>query len=133
MSHDMASAKPAPSAGPIDRGNHRTRAVARGVEEFAYRAIVFRVVARLVNEIDALLDVGARREHVADAGEDHDAHVVAIAECVEQPDEFLARRAALRIHRRPVEDDGGDVVGNVEAEVFKVHTLLSRNGRSDRV
>ena len=84
--------------GPIDGSDHRPRAVARGVEEFAYRTIVFRVVTGLMNEIDTFLDVRACREHVAHAGEDHDADVVAVAERVEQANEFLARGTTLRIH-----------------------------------
>ena len=80
-----------------------------------------RVVARLMHQIDTFLDVGAGGKHVAGAGEDDDAHVVAVAERVEQADELLARLPALRVDRRAVEDDGGDAVGNVEAEMFELH------------
>jgi hypothetical protein len=88
---------------------------------FAHQPVVADVIARLLHQIDALLHVGAGRENLAGGGENRDAHVVAVADRVEHAHQLLARLLVLRIHRRAVDGDRGDIIGDVEADRFEIH------------
>ena len=41
-------------------------------------------------------------------------------------DQLLARAPVLRVHGRAIEGDGGDAVGDIEAELRKIHGLSRR-------
>ena len=90
MSQASISTKPAPSAGPFTAAITGLAQSRHRVEELAHQPVVADVVARRVHHADTLLEVGAGGERVARAGEDDDAHVVAVAERVEHADQFLA-------------------------------------------
>ena len=79
------------------------------------------IVARFVHQIDPLLEVGAGGKRAAGRRQDGDADVVTIADRVEDGDQFLARTPVLRVHRRTIEGDRGDAVGDIEAELLKIH------------
>src|SRR5205085_3316752 len=58
---------------------------------------------------------------LAGRGEDRDAHIVAVADRVEHAHQLLAGFLVLRVHRRPVDGDRRDMVGDVETDRFEIH------------
>ena len=111
--------------GAVHRRDHRLGAVGDRVEIFARQPVVAHIVAGLLHQSDTLLHVGAGRERLAGT----DARMMQRTssrslERIEQVDRLLARLAVLRVHRRPVERDGRDAVGDIEAIHFVFHELL---------
>jgi hypothetical protein len=65
-----------------------------------------------------LLEIGAGRERLAFAGEHDGADVGPVAQRVEDGDDLLAETAVLRVHRRPRQPHGRDVIGNRQLEAL---------------
>src|ERR1019366_8951994 len=93
----------------IHGGDHRFGTFADRVEHFAHQAIESPVLAGGVSGGTGL-HVGAGREHLAEPGQDGDAHGVPVGKRIERGDQLLTQLIALRVHRRPVHHDGGDVI-----------------------
>ena len=100
MSLDAAIARPEPSAAPLIAHDHRLGALADRVEAFARAARVRGQVARALDDLGAALQVGAGAEHLAGAGQHHDAHLVHLGDAVERQRQFVVERARQRVDRR---------------------------------
>jgi hypothetical protein len=82
-----------------------------------------RVITGRLDSGAALLDVRAGTEHLARPGEDRHAHVVAVVERIEHLHDLVADLRVLRVDRRTVHDDRGDVVAELGLHVLKRHDL----------
>ena len=126
MSQEAASASPAPSAGPFNGRDHGLGAFADGVEAFAHAADVLEALALGLAHGLAAADVGAGGEDLAGAGEDRHAHVVAVADDVESLGDLGGELRVLRIDRRRVHGDDGDVILDVDLDEGRGHGILHK-------
>ena len=99
----------------IHRRDHRLAAFHHAVEAGAYRARMARKGAGAAR-VGPVLQVGAGGEGLARAGQHDGAHVVGFVQHVEDAHDVVAEGAVLRIHRRAVDGDGGDEVGDLDAQ-----------------
>ena len=117
-SHCMASSQPPPSAKPATAAMIGLRAVDGAIP------VAREVAGEHVREgfVGHLLDVGAGRERLLGAGDDHATDVCIGLEGVDRRGQFLLERGIERVERlRPVEADDADLALRLDQDVLVGH------------
>ena len=95
----------------VDGGDDGFGTFLNGVERLPRQTVEMPIFA-LVLGVRAFAHVGPGGEHAAGAGQDNHAHIVAIGHGIESGDQLLPEFGVLRVHRRAIHHDGGDIVLN---------------------
>ena len=117
--------EPRPQRRAVQGADDRLGALADGVEALADATVVLPALPAR-GEPAAALHVGAGREHLAGTREDGHAHVLAVAQGVEDIGHLGIELGVLGIDRRVVHGDDGDAVSDRELDECDFHPCTSQ-------